>query len=246
MSYPTLPYPTLPPQATPHAVPTNAVFQTNDTVSFPGSVVLDPTAPQDQVFKLTYEGDGANRTLFLATSPDGLLWHKRDPETPIVPVRLFSDTQTALVAPGAGTPSPVWTALGRRDVTTDNDTAACAGAYPALRRVMAATSNGSAFGPYGAPFEVLTPGAPDVPVCLDSYNPAPLPPMHGLTFHLVSNFWHFSMNESGAEGEREVRGWLPLLGWLGGRVGGWPKSSCMLPLCARLCAPCGGWGWGWG
>jgi hypothetical protein len=46
---------------------------------------------------------------------DGLLWVKRDPEVPIVAVRLFSDTDTAMLAPAAGQVEGVWTALGRED-----------------------------------------------------------------------------------------------------------------------------------
>lgn len=40
--------------------PTNRVFHTNDTASWPGSVLLDtaPGVPADQQFKLSYEGAG--------------------------------------------------------------------------------------------------------------------------------------------------------------------------------------------
>jgi hypothetical protein len=33
------------------------------------------------------------------------------------------------------------------------------------------------------------------PYCLDDYNPAPVT-LAGVTFHLVSNFWHFSVNDT--------------------------------------------------
>jgi hypothetical protein len=49
-----------------------------------------------------------------------------------------------------------------RAQTTDPDTSACAGAYPALRRVLAAMSNVSAEGPFGTPVQVLGPGPPDL------------------------------------------------------------------------------------
>jgi hypothetical protein len=187
--------------APPGSSPTNAVFQTNDTVSFPGAVMLDPTptVPAAERYKLVYEGAGGTRLLYLSTSPDGFAWTPPVPdESPIIPVRLFSDTEPALLVtqtPGG----PVYTALGRADETTDNDTAACPGAYPALRRVLAATAEGSAAGPYSPPAQIIVPGDPDVAVCLDDYNPAPVV-VAGVTFFLVSNFWHFSVNASGATG----------------------------------------------
>jgi hypothetical protein len=183
----------------PTLTPTNAVFQTNDTVSFPGSVFLDSTAPAAERWKLTYEGAGSVRLLYLASSPDGLQWSKRDPDQPIVPVRLFSDTQTALVVtpPATEGGNITWTALGRSDSTYDNDTTACAGAYPSLRRVMAAVSTTGADGPYSTPVEIVGPGSPDTSTCLDDYNPAPIV-LHNVTFFLISQFLHFPANISGS------------------------------------------------
>lgn len=188
-------------------VQTNIVFVTNDTMSDPGSVFIDtaPGVPASELFKLTYEGSGMDRQLYMATSPDGLAWAMRDPLGPIITTIRFSDTQTAMVVHntddgGSGTVT-TWTAFGRDDATFDNDTSACLGAYASTRRVMAAVSNASAAGPFSTPVDVLTNVTGDIPGCLDNYNSAPSY-LHGMTFFLISNFWHFSVNESGADGLR--------------------------------------------
>ena len=95
---------------------TNRVFLVNQSSpgSWPGSVFLDARAggPAAERFKLTYEGAGGDRFLYLASSPDGVTWTRRAPEAPIIPVRLFSDTQTAIVHDAA---SGRFLAFGRAD-----------------------------------------------------------------------------------------------------------------------------------
>lgn len=156
--------------------PTNIVFEVNtsSTGSWPGSVLLDtaPGVPAGERFKLSYEGEGGNRTMYVATSADGVVWARRSPEVPVIGVRLFSDTQTAVVWDA---PRGVYAAFGRRDADLGpNASVGCDGASSSLRRVVLATSAASAMGGYGAPVEVLGPGAPDAFSCLDVYNPAPI------------------------------------------------------------------------
>ena len=172
---------------------TNRVFLVNASSpgSWAGSVFIDSRAgvPASERFKLTYEGAGGERLLFLATSPDGVAWFRRAPEAPIIPTRLFSDTQTAMV----------WDArrgrylvFGRADdALPGNTTQGCPGAYPSLRRVMLAVSNASAEGPFSAPTQVLGPGAPDSPACLDVYNAAPIAVPGGLLL-LPASYLHFA------------------------------------------------------
>ena len=95
-------------------VNTNRVFRTNDTASWPGSVFIDdgPTATAASRFKLTYEGNGSERMVFVATSPDGFTWSRRSPEVPIMQVPLFSDTQTAMLWDA---PRARHVVFGRRD-----------------------------------------------------------------------------------------------------------------------------------
>lgn len=177
--------------------PTNIVFQVNTSSpgSWPGSVLLDcrPGVQPVERFKLTYEGEAMTRVMYVATSPDGLTWARRDPEVPVINVRLFSDTQTAIVwSPTRGT----YTAYGRKDAAiANNATVGCAGNYPSLRRVMMSVSNDSALGNYSEPVQVLGPGFPDAFSCLDVYNPAPV--QHGSTTLLLpSSFRHYATAES--------------------------------------------------
>ena len=171
---------------------TNRVFLVNQSSagSWPGSVFLDARAgvPAAERFKLTYEGGGGQRLLYLATSPDGLQWARRDPEVPILAQRLFSDTQTAIVWDAAGAR---YLAFGRADTPLPgNSTGGCYGAYPSLRRVMLAVSSASAEGPYSAPAQVLGPGPPDSEDCLDLYNPAPIA-VPGALLLLPSSYLHY-------------------------------------------------------
>lgn len=156
--------------------PTNVVFAVNASSpgSWPGSVLLDtaPGVPRGELFKLSYEGEAGNRTMYVATSPDGVVWTRRSPEVPVIGVRLFSDTQTAIVWDA---PRGVHAAFGRRDSDLGpNASVGCDGASNSLRRVMLATSATSATGGFGTPVQVLGPGAPDAYSCLDVYNPAPI------------------------------------------------------------------------
>ena len=174
---------------------TNRVFLVNESSpgSWPGSVLLDTTAPENERFKLTYEGAGGDRFLFLATSPDGVVWARRAPELPIIPVRLFSDTQTAIVRDAA---SGRFLAFGRSDaVIGPNASVGCAGNYPSLRRVLLATSTSGAAGPYSEPIQILGPGFPDAYSCLDIYNPAPIQ-VPGALLLLPSSFRHFSVADA--------------------------------------------------
>ncbi len=171
---------------------TNRVFLVNQSSpgSWPGSVFLDARAgvPAAERFKLTYEGAGMERLLYLATSPDGLQWAKRVPEAPILDTRLFSDTQTAMVWDAAG---GRYLVFGRADAQEPGNTSVgCYGAYPSLRRVMLAVSNVSAEGPFSAPVQVLGPGAPDAPSCLDIYNPAPIA-VPGALLLLPASYLHY-------------------------------------------------------
>jgi hypothetical protein len=172
---------------------TNRVFLVNQSSpgSWPGSVFLDARAgvPAAERFKLTYEGAGMERLLYLATSPDGLSWARRAPEAPILDVRLFSDTQTAMVYDAAG---GRYLVFGRADAAEPgNTTGGCFGAYPSLRRVMLAVSNVSAAGPFSPPVQVLGPGAPDRESCLDVYNPAPIA-VPGALLLLPASYLHFA------------------------------------------------------
>lgn len=142
-----------------NGTPTNRVFLVNASSpgSWPGSVFIDDAAdvPAAERFKLTYEGGGGQRFLYLATSPDGIYWARRSPEVPIVPVRLFSDTQTAIVRDASG--SGRYLAFGRSDDDLPGNTSAgCYGGYPSLRRVMLAVSTSGAEGPYTTPVQVRT------------------------------------------------------------------------------------------
>lgn len=172
---------------------TNRVFCVNASSpgSWPGSVLLDPAAPPAERFKLTYEGAGSERFLYLATSPDGVAWARRVPEVPIIAVRVFSDTQTALVRDAS---SGRYLAFGRADTPIGpNATAGCEGNYPSLRRVLLATSTTGAAGPYAAPVQILGPGFPDAYACLDVYNPAPIQ-VSGALLLLPSSFRHFGVS----------------------------------------------------
>jgi hypothetical protein len=171
---------------------TNRVFEVNASSpgSWPGSVFLDARAgvPSAERFKLTYEGAGGERLLYLATSPDGLQWARRAPEAPILDTRLFSDTQTAMVWDAAG---GRYLVFGRSDSPLPgNTTGGCFGAYPSLRRVMLAVSNTTAQGPYSEPVQVLGPGAPDRESCLDLYNPAPIA-VPGALLLLPASYLHY-------------------------------------------------------
>jgi hypothetical protein len=127
--------------------------------------------------------------MYLATSPDGLTWSRRSPEVPVVAVRLFSDTQTAIVFDAT---TSRYLAFGRSDSDLPGNTSAgCYGAYPSLRRVMLAVSNTSADGPYSVPLQVLGPGAPDDVNCLDLYNPAPIVVPGGFLLQ-PSSYRHFA------------------------------------------------------
>lgn len=174
---------------------TNRVFCVNASSpgSWPGSVLLDMAAQASERFKLTYEGAGGNRFLYLATSSDGLSWSRRDPEVPIIPVRLFSDTQTAIVMdPSSGR----YLAFGRKDSDIgQNASVGCEGNYPSLRRVLLATSTTGAAGPYSDPVEILTPGLPDAYSCLDIYNPAPIV-VPGALLLLPSSFLHYGVSSA--------------------------------------------------
>lgn len=171
---------------------TNRVFFVNASSpgSWPGSVLLDMAAAPSERFRLTYEGSGGDRFLYLATSPDGLVWSRRDPEVPIIAVRLFSDTQTAIVIdPSSGN----YLAFGRKDSDIgQNASVGCEGNYPSLRRVLLATSTSGAAGPYSDPVEILTPGLPDAYSCLDIYNPAPIV-VPGALLLLPSSFFHYGV-----------------------------------------------------
>lgn len=189
--------------------PTNRVFRTNDTVSWPGSVTVDaaPGVPAAEAFKLSYEGAGGERLLYVATSPDGYAWSRRAPEEPVIAVRLFSDTQTAVLWDAA---RGEHVAFGRRDadVPGAGADAGCEGNYPSLRRVLRAASASGATGEYSAPTEVLSPGAPDAFACLDIYNPAPTLLRDGTVLLFPSSFRHFSTNETsppGAGGNASAR-----------------------------------------
>jgi len=174
---------------------TNRVFcvNTSSPGSWPGSVLLDMNAPASERFKLTYEGAGGERLLFLATSPDGVSWARRVPEAPIIPVRLFSDTQTAIVRDDT---SGRFLAFGRQDSPIGpNASVGCEGNYPSLRRVLLATSTSGASGPYSAPIQILGPGFPDAYSCLDIYNPAPIQ-VPGALLLLPSTFLHFSVSSA--------------------------------------------------
>jgi hypothetical protein len=171
---------------------TNRVFLVNASSpgSWYGSVFLDagPGVPAAERFKLTYEGAGSERFLYLATSPDGVAWARRVPETPIIATRVFSDTQTAIVWDA---PRGRYLAFGRSDdPLPGNTTQACPGAYPSLRRVMLSVSAAGAEGPYSAPAQVLGPGAPDSADCLDIYNPAPIA-VPGALLLLPASYLHF-------------------------------------------------------
>jgi len=171
---------------------TNRVFCVNVSSpgSWPGSVLLDAASPAAERFKLTYEGAGSERLLFLATSPDGVAWARRAPEAPIVPQRLFSDTQTAIVHDAA---TGRFLAFGREDSDIGPGAdAGCEGNYPSLRRVLLATSTTGAAGPYSVPVQVLGPGPPDAYACLDIYNPAPIQ-VSGAILLLPSSFRHFGI-----------------------------------------------------
>jgi hypothetical protein len=171
---------------------TNRVFLVNASSpgSWPGSVLLDAAAPAAERFKLTYEGAGGDRQLYMATSPDGVAWARRAPEVPIIAQRLFSDTQTAIVHDAA---RGRYLAFGREDSAIGpNASAGCNGNYPSLRRVLLATSTAGAAGPYSAPEQVLGPGFPDAYACLDIYNPAPIQ-VPGALLLLPSSFRHFDV-----------------------------------------------------
>lgn len=176
---------------------TNRVFLVNASSpgSWPGSVFLDTRqgVPAGERFKLTYEGSGGVRQVYLASSPDGLTWARRDPEVPIIPTRLFSDTQTAMVWDAQG---GRYLLFGRADAALPgNTTVGCPGAYPSLRRVMLAVSNTSAEGPFSVPLQVLGPGAPDSLSCLDLYNPAPIA-VQGAWLLLPSSYLHFGSSQA--------------------------------------------------
>jgi len=83
-------------------------------------------------------------------------------------------------------------AFGRSDSPLPgNSTAGCFQAYPSLRRVMLAVSNGTAEGAYSSPSQILGPGFPDDYSCLDIYNPAPIQ-VPGALLLLPSSYRHFS------------------------------------------------------
>jgi hypothetical protein len=171
---------------------TNRVFQVNASSpgSWPGSIFIDTRAgvPALERFKLTYEGDGAQRLLYLAISPDGINWMRRSPEVPIISSIRFSDTQTAIVY---DTATSRYLAFGRNDAALPgNTTVGCWGAWSSLRRVMLAVSTVSADGPYSLPVQVLGPGTPDAIDCLDIYNPAPIQ-VSGALLLLPSSYLHF-------------------------------------------------------
>jgi len=180
-----------------NSVPTNRVFCVNISSpgSWPGSVMIDSRqgVPSTERFKLTYEGAGGLRYIYIATSQDGIQWSRRDPEEPIFPVRLFSDTQTAIVYDST---TNRYLAFGRKDSSLPGNTSfGCYGGYPSLRRVLLAVSNSSAEGPFDDPIEILSPGLPDDVNCLDIYNPAPIQ-VSGALLLLPSSYRHFSASES--------------------------------------------------
>ena len=171
---------------------TNRVFEVNASSpgSWPGSVFIDNRAgvPASERFKLTYEGDGAQRLLYLAISPDGINWARRTPEVPIITSIRFSDTQTAIVFDAI---TSRYLAFGRNDLSLPGNTSTgCWGAWPSLRRVMLAVSTVSADGPYSEPVQVLGPGLPDALDCLDIYNPAPIS-VSGALLLLPSSYLHY-------------------------------------------------------
>ena len=178
-------------------LPTNRVFVVNLTSpgSWPGSVLLDSRSdvPASERFKISYEDGGGLRYIYIATSPDGINWSRRNPEEPLFPVRLFSDTQTAIIF------DPLFNrylVYGRQDSNLPgNTTSGCFGGYASLRRVMLAISNDSAVGTYAEPFEILQPGYPDDINCLDIYNPAPIV-VSGAILLLPSSYRHFSAIDS--------------------------------------------------
>jgi hypothetical protein len=176
---------------------TNRVFLVNASSpgSWPGSVFLDDRAgvPATEKFKLSYEGSGGDRQMYIATSPDGITWARRSPEVPVIDTRLFSDTQTAVVYDA---PTSRYLAFGREDSSLPgNTTYGCYGAYPSLRRVMLAVSNVSADGPYSTPVQVLGPGTPDDVNCLDLYNPAPIV-VPGAFLLQPSSYRHFAATDA--------------------------------------------------
>ena len=171
---------------------TNRVFSVNASSpgSWPGSVLLDAAAPAAERFKLSYEGAGGERLIYLATSPDGVAWARQTPEVPIISQRLFSDTQTAIVHDAA---TGRYLAFGREDSDIGpNADVGCEGNYPSLRRVLLATSTTGAAGPYSTPVQILGPGFPDDYSCLDIYNPAPIQ-VSGAILLLPSSFRHYGI-----------------------------------------------------
>lgn len=179
--------------------PTNIVFQVNTSSpgSWPGSVLVDtaPGVPASERFKLSYEGEAGERVMYVATSADGVVFKKRSPEVPVVDVRLFSDTQTAIVYDQR---RGMYSAFGRRDMSIGNNASVgCDGASSTLRRVMLAVSNVSALSNFSTPVEILTPGFPDQYSCLDIYNPAPIQVTGSSTLLLLpSSYRHLPSDQA--------------------------------------------------